>query len=52
MPCKPYRHERDSDGCNWDVSKWTGSQMDVVAAASEIAADVRILRGKYDIEFS
>jgi hypothetical protein len=50
-PGKPYWHERDSEGCNWDLTSWTGKGLDVAEAANEIASEVRLLRKKYDLEF-
>lgn len=51
-PGKPHWHERDSEGCNWDLTSWTGRELDVIEAANEIAAEVRILRKKYDLASS
>lgn len=49
LPNRPYWHERDSDGCNWDLNSWTGPRDDVMAVAREIAEEVRYLRERYDI---
>ena len=48
-PGKPYWHERDTDGCNWNLNSWTGPAVYVATVASEIEAEVLRLRGKYDI---
>ncbi len=49
IPNKPYWHERDSNGCNWDLNSWTGPREDVIAVVKKITEEVRYLRGKYDI---
>jgi hypothetical protein len=49
-PHKPYWHEPDKDGCNWDLSMWAGPALLVEDAAEFIRNDVLALRMKYDIQ--
>ncbi len=48
-PHKPYWHEPDADGCNWDLTSWSGSGLLVSEAAHSIQDEMRALRMKYDI---
>ena len=48
-PGKPYWHERDTDGCNWNLNSWTGPAVDVSTVASDIETEVLRFREKYDI---
>lgn len=47
-PLSAYWHERDKDGCNWNVSHWRGPDVLVSAAANAIGADAQKLRLTYD----
>jgi len=49
-PHKPYWHEPDEDGCNWDLSSWSGSEILVLEAADFIRADLIELRTRYDLK--
>ena len=48
-PSKPYWHERDTSGRNWDLSSWKGDLIDVVEAKSFLEVFVNNLRDRYDI---
>ena len=49
-PLQPYLHERDSDGSNWDLEKWSGSHETAVAAKQYLQDYVNSLRAQFDIE--
>jgi len=48
-PSKPYWHERDTSGRNWDLSSWRGYLIDVVEAKNFLEVFVNNLRDRYDI---
>lgn len=49
MPNQPYYHERDSEGCNWNLVNWTGSAELAKQAKNFIEEEVVHLRLKYDL---
>jgi len=48
-PSKPYEHERDAQGCNWDLQNWKGDITDVRAAKKYLLEFVNLVRDKYDL---
>lgn len=48
VPLSAYWHERDADGCNWNVSHWSGPAHVVTAASNTIRPRATELRLKYD----
>jgi len=44
-----YRQERDSTGCNWDVSMGESDPADMAACRERIIATIRELRKQYNI---
>jgi hypothetical protein len=49
MPQYPYFHDRDSEGCNWNLVNWTGPAELAKEAKNFIAEEVVQLRLKYDL---
>jgi hypothetical protein len=49
MPNQPYWHERDSEGCNWDLVDWNGPIELAKQAKNFIEEEVAHLRLKYDL---
>lgn len=51
-PRQPYWHERDTEGCNWDLEKWSGDSKIAVNAKKYLREFVVSLRGQFDIDNS
>ena len=51
-PQHPYWHERDAEGCNWDLVQWSGDKDDAINAKIYLQEFVNSLRTKFDIEES
>jgi hypothetical protein len=49
LPLQPYWHERDSEGCNWDLVSWYGPTELAKQAKYFIAEEVVQLQLKYDL---
>jgi hypothetical protein len=49
MPNQPYYHERDSEGCNWNLVNWIGPAELAKQAKNFIEEEVVQLRLKYDL---
>jgi hypothetical protein len=48
-PNQPYFHERDIEGCNWNLVRWIGLTALAKEAKNFIAEEVVLLRLKYDL---
>jgi hypothetical protein len=46
-PSRPYIHEPDEDGCNWDLTNWNGPAELVVLCKATITPAVRQMRAAY-----
>ena len=51
-PQRPYWHERDVEGCNWDLVNWSGDKDNAISAKIYLQEFVNSLRAKFDIEES
>lgn len=52
IPRHPYWHERDTEGCNWDLEKWSGDPKNTVEAKKYLQEFVDSLRLQCDIDNS
>ena len=48
-PGKPYWHETDNNGCNWDISIWQGDVTDATEARNFLTPYILKLRISFDI---
>ena len=51
-PQHPYWHERDVEGYNWDLVKWSGDKDGAINAKRYLQEFVNSIRTKFDIEES
>jgi hypothetical protein len=47
-PLNAYWHERDGEGCNWDITHWRGPAFVAAAARNAIYTEVRRMQAHYD----